>query len=230
MIYIFKVEKINTHDNSNSKDKKESQYLLKVIYDSEDTKVHKLLEGIFGPDQMLEVKNGKTAKISSSFTPKERESFFDVVSQAVDRIMEQKKQENSKDNIEDSNLVETNKETNEKLDLDETAIKNNKKLDLDQIDINNKEKSSMDDINNEKEDKSDSDGNLREDDELQNIIIERITPEWHESHKEKIEEQNKIEDDIQDEIKSEEKENKDFRKVSAEKLIQEFASFLNSIS
>ena len=217
MIYIFKVEKINNHVNSNSKDKKESQYLLKVIYDSEDAKVHKLLEGIFGPDQMLEVKNGKTAKISSSFTPKERDSFFEVVSQAVDRIMEQKKQENSKENIEDSDLNETDKENNEKLELDEVVREN-------------KEKTGFDDIANEDEDKSDLNENLKEDDELEDIIIERVTPKWQESQEEKVEEKNEIEDDIQDKIKLEEKEDKDSRKVSAQKLIQEFASFLNSIS
>ena len=217
MIYIFKIEKINTHDNSNSKDKKESQYLLKVVYDSEDTKVHKLLEGIFGPDQMLDVKNGKIAKISSTLTPKERDSFFDVVSQSVNRIKEQKKQNDYKENLEDFELDETYKENDEKIDLAQTVIKN-------------KEKIIFDDSNNEKEDKSDLNENLKEYDEPKDIIIERANQKLKESQEDKNEEQNEIKNNIQDEIKLEEKEDKNSRKVSAEKLIQEFASFLNSIS
>lgn len=125
--------------------KKESQYLLRVVYDSEDKNVHKLLEGIFGPDQMLDVKNGKIAKINSSLTPEERDCFFSLIAEALNKIGFKKVCD---ENIEDEKEEET-----------ENSI-----------------------------------------------------------------------DQIESDITKEEKDENDSRKVSADKLIKEFATFINNIS
>lgn len=156
MIYISKKDEFNRDAVSDSKEvKKESQYLLRVVYDSEDEKVHKLLESIFGPDQMLDVKNGKVAKINSTLTPKQRDYFLGMVSEAVNKAEEKN---------DEHNLKEINNEMN----------------------VSNEEKKEIYDNDNKKE--------LSEEDN---------------NHKE---------------------ENSDSKKVSAEKLIKEFASFLNNIS
>lgn len=161
MIYISKKEEFNGKSLSDSKgDKKESQYLLRVIYDTEDENVRKLLEGIFGPDQMLDVKNGKIAKINSTLTPKQRDYFLGMVSDALNKMDE----ENS--NTESKEEISINKEYN----FDQNDIEEE-----DTYDIDSKEESTEEDSDN----------------------TEKI---------------------------------KDSRKVSAEKLIKEFADFLNNIS
>lgn len=142
MVFIS-IKEENRGEKSDSK-----QYLLRVVYDSHDKNVHKLLEGIFGPEQMLDVKNGKIAKINSTITPKERDRFLNMISDALSK-MEENEDETETDNC--------------------------------------KEESNEEDYNNQEE-----------------IIEEEITQE------------NSIE--------------KNSKKVSAEKLIEEFASFLNSIS
>ena len=161
MIYISKKEEFNGKSLSDSKgDKKESQYLLRVIYDTEDENVRKLLEGIFGPDQMLDVKNGKIAKINSTLTPKQRDYFLGMVSDALNKMDE----ENS--NTESKEEISINKEYN----FDQNDIEEE-----DTYDIDSKKESTEEDSDN----------------------TEKI---------------------------------KDSRKVSAEKLIKEFADFLNNIS
>lgn len=163
MINISKKDEINGKTASNLKEgnKKESQYLLRVVYDSEDEKVHKLLEGIFGKDQILDVKNGKVAKINSSLTPKQRDYFLGMVSEAINKA-----------------------EDNE-------AIKSNSEKEI--INVNNY---SVNEINNVKEEFNDT------------------------NNKENFNEENYN--------NSEEMQNS--RKVNADKLIQEFAKFLNNIS
>lgn len=133
------------------------QYLLRVVYDSHDKNVHKLLEGIFGPDQMLDVKNGKIAKINSTLTPKERERFLNMIFEAL-------------------NKMESDDENEEEYDEEEETE--------------------------------------------------------FEDYKEKSREENRNnqEEFFEDELIEKRKNNDDSRKVSAEKLIEEFASFLNSIS
>ena len=157
MIYISKKDEFSGNSAS---DKKESQYLLRVVYDTEDENVRKLLEGIFGPDQMLDVKNGKIAKINSTLTPKQRDYFLGMVSEALNKMDE-----------EDKN-IELDKEIliEEDYNLDQNDFKEE-----DTYDINSKENSDQKDSN----------------------YIEN---------------------------------SKKSRKVSAEKLIEEFASFLNNIS
>ena len=162
MIYISNKDEQNDESTSNSK-----QYLLRVVYDSEDKNVHKLLEGIFGPDQMLDVKNGKIAKINSTLTPKERDCFLEMISGAINKMELQKDNEpNSKE-------------------LEDIVSKNN---------------------NEEKEDSFEEENEIKE----ANIAKEQ--------------------NEAKEEIKSTNEDDANARKVSAEKLIEEFAKFLNSIS
>lgn len=146
MIFISLKNERNEEETSDSK-----QYLLRVVYDSHDKNVHKLLEGIFGPEQMLDVKNGKIAKINSTITPKERDKFLNMISEALNKMEEEEKEENEPE--VDSCKEESNEEYD---DYQEKSVKE---------EINQKD----------------------------------------------LEEDNS-------------------KKVSAEKLIQEFANFLNSIS
>lgn len=146
MVFIS-IKEENKGETSDSK-----QYLLRVVYDSHDKNVHKLLEGIFGPEQMLDVKNGKIAKINSTLTPKERDRFLNMISDALNKME-----------------VEDDEEENES--------------------------------------------------------------EFDNSEKESREENcNNQEEIIEEEINQEVSKENDSKKVSAEKLIQEFANFLNSIS
>ena len=162
MIYISKKNELSRKSVSDSKeDKKESQYLLRVIYDTEDENVRKLLEGIFGPDQMLDVKNGKIAKINSTLSPKQRDYFLGMVSDALNKMDEE-------DNSTDESIEEISIEKD--YDLDQNYIEEE-----DTYDIDSEEQSTKEDSDN----------------------TEKI---------------------------------KKSRKVSAEKLIQEFANFLNNIS
>lgn len=162
MIYISKKDELSRKSVSDSKeDKKESQYLLRVIYDTEDENVRKLLEGIFGPDQMLDVKNGKIAKINSTLSPKQRDYFLGMVSDALNKMDEE-------DNSTDESIEEISIEKD--YDLDQNYIEEE-----DTYDIDSEEQSTKEDSDN----------------------TEKI---------------------------------KKSRKVSAEKLIQEFANFLNNIS
>ena len=162
MIYISKKDELSRKSVSDFKeDKKESQYLLRVIYDTEDENVRKLLEGIFGPDQMLDVKNGKIAKINSTLSPKQRDYFLGMVSDALNKMDEE-------DNSTDESIEEISIEKD--YDLDQNYIEEE-----DTYDIDSEEQSTKEDSDN----------------------TEKI---------------------------------KKSRKVSAEKLIQEFANFLNNIS
>ena len=162
MIYISKKDELSRKSVSDSKeDKKESQYLLRVIYDTEDENVRKLLEGIFGPDQMLDVKNGKIAKINSTLSPKQRDYFLGMVSDALNKMDEE-------DNSTDESIEEISIEKD--YDLEQNYIEEE-----DTYDIDSEEQSTKEDSDN----------------------TEKI---------------------------------KKSRKVSAEKLIQEFANFLNNIS
>ncbi|MBR3697779.1 MAG: hypothetical protein IKM97_05950 [Clostridia bacterium] len=137
MMYISIKEEQNSQNLSTSKkgDDVSTQYLLRVVYDSNDENVQKLLENIFGPDQMLDVKNGKIAKINSTLTPRERESFFEMVSKTLNK-MEQKEEEQSNNNESEEYIQEENEkgknvkegffdeEENENKDYDEET--NNK--------------------------------------------------------------------------------------------------------
>lgn len=136
-MYISIKEEQNSQNLSTSKkgDDVSTQYLLRVVYDSNDENVQKLLENIFGPDQMLDVKNGKIAKINSTLTPRERESFFEMVSKTLNK-MEQKEEEQSNNNESEEYIQEENEkgknvkegffdeEENENKDYDEET--NNK--------------------------------------------------------------------------------------------------------
>ena len=148
------------------------------MYDSEDENVHKLLKGIFGTDQMLDVKNGKIAKIHSSLTPKQRDYFFGMVSEALNKMeTEDNEENNEKNNEEKSDKVF---EGDNKNDYAEEFDKKENKLDDDNLNFSKKELN----VNS-----------------LKNEDIENKT-----------------------------QENNNSRKVSAEKLIQEFSNFLNNIS
>lgn len=151
---------------------------MRVVYDSEDENVHKLLKGIFGPDQMLDVKNGKIAKIHSSLTPKQRDYFLGMVSEAVGKMESQ----DEKDEIIEENNIEIKDHEQYNYKGEVTEIK--KHFD---------------------EDNYIEENNLGVDSENFNLS----------NFKDK-------------EIKLE--ENKNSRKVSAEKLIQEFSNFLKNIS
>ena len=151
---------------------------MRVVYDSEDENVHKLLKGIFGPDQMLDVKNGKIAKIHSSLTPKQRDYFLFFVSEAVGKMESQ----DEKDEIIEENNIEIKDHEQYNYKGEVTEIK--KHFD---------------------EDNYIEENNLGVDSENFNLS----------NFKDK-------------EIKLE--ENKNSRKVSAEKLIQEFSNFLKNIS
>lgn len=136
-MYISIKEEQNSQNLSTSKkgDDVSTQYLLRVVYDSNDENVQKLLENIFGPDQMLDVKNGKIAKINSTLTSRERESFFEMVSKTLNK-MEQKEEEQSNNNESEEYIQEENEkgknvkegffdeEENENKDYDEET--NNK--------------------------------------------------------------------------------------------------------
>lgn len=138
MICISNKEEVDIQTTSKPKEKnnkKESKYLLKVVYDSEDTKVHKLLEGIFGEEQMLDVKNGKIAKISSTLTPKERDCFFEMVSETLNKVSGQEEKEDYEDddNYDDDNLEEIAEE-DEIIDEEENEIEKETKINDEQKD------------------------------------------------------------------------------------------------
>ena len=167
MIYISIKNEQNSETASDSK-----QYLLRVVYDSQDKNVHKLLEGIFGPDQMLDVKNGKIAKINSTLTPKERNCFFNMISEAIEKMECQDEDDSTNEDCPKRNKKEENENDTEELFKEEKQE-------------NNKEETLNEEI------------------------------------KEKI---------FQEEKDEKKEESESSRKVSAEKLIEEFASFLKNIS
>ena len=111
---------------------------------------------------MLDVKNGKIAKVNSSLTPEERDNFFGIIAEALNKIGFKKENEADEEECE----------------------------------------------------KSDNIG-VKELEEESNVI-------------EKFERQ--VIDEDKKSTKEEEKEEQDSKKVSAEKLIKEFASFINNIS
>ena len=204
-MYISKDNFNHSKDTAKTKEKKESQYILKVTYDSEDESVHKLLEGIFGEDRMLDVKRGKVAKITSTLTPSERDCFFDMVTESLNKVSNKTEQDDNS-NFNNSNKATVSQQNNE--------FRNDEKDNF------------IDDKNN-------------------SVIEEQNSSVFEESSKVldnniELSQNSKIipkESDVSEKIEikrdfKEEKRNLDnvnSRKVSAEKLIKEFANFLNNI-
>ena len=205
-MYISKDNFNHSKDTAKTKEKKESQYILKVTYDSEDESVHKLLEGIFGEDRMLDVKRGKVAKITSTLTPSERDCFFDMVTESLNKVSNKTEQDDNS-NFNNSNKATVSQQNNDYRNEENDEF------------INEQNNSVIEDQNSSVF-------------EEKNLILEK---QLHITQNPKIipkesDVSEKI--DIKRDFKEDEKRNSDnenSRKVSAEKLIKEFANFLNNI-